>query len=84
MGDLPADALGYRLAALERRISRVEDLEPAVMRQEIRDVKEDIQQISRDVSTVKRMFMGFVISFSVASVTLVVLIFSVLRSGGKA
>ena len=74
MGDVPANGPGYRLGDLERRISRIENLEPAVMRQEIRDVKEDIRTVARDVAGLRKILIGFIVSFALATAMLVVVI----------
>ncbi len=79
MNDIPAtNGTAFRLAALERRLDRIENLEPAVMRQEINDVKDDLRTIAADMSTVKKMFMGFIITFAIGSATLVAFIFTAL------
>lgn len=76
MSDQPTNGTSYRLSSLERRLDRIESLEPAVMRQEIRDVKEDLHQIARDIGGLRKTLLGFVISFSIASITIAVLIIS--------
>ena len=76
---MASDATDIRLRSLERRVGKLEDLEPAVMRREIVDLREDVQSIVKDISTVKKMLMSFIITFSVTAVTLVVLIFTALN-----
>jgi hypothetical protein len=73
--DFPAaNGTNFRLSALERRLDRFENLEPAVMKQEILDMKEDIRSMAQDMSTVKKMFMGFIITFALGTTTLVAFI----------
>lgn len=81
MSDVPANGVAYRLLALEARLSRIENLEPAVMRQEIRDVKDDLHQMVRDVASLRKLFMGFIVTFSITSISIVVLILTNVASG---
>jgi hypothetical protein len=72
--------LQWRMGQAERRLSELDRLEPAVMKQEIHNLKEDMHDIGKDIAALKKMFIGFIISFSIASITIVVLI---LQSLGK-
>jgi hypothetical protein len=54
---------------LERRTDRLESLEPAVMRKEIADVKDDVSQIARDIAGLRRVLMGFLVTFAMTAVT---------------
>jgi hypothetical protein len=85
----PNGTVSYRVGALERRLDRMEapgpidrrldrleSFEPAVMRRELSDVEDDIHQMSKDFAALRRLFMGFVITFCVTSVSIVVLIFT--------
>ena len=75
----PGNGTPYRILALERAVDRLERLEPAVLRQEVSDLKDDLRSISRDVAGMKRMFMGFIISFALANATLVAFIFTAVK-----
>lgn len=70
----PGNGWLWRIGEIERRVEKIEKLEPAVMRQELRDVKDDIKDIAKDVMWVKRTFIGFCVTFAFSSVTLVVMI----------
>lgn len=75
--DEPANGTAYRLAAAERRLDRIEALEPAVMRQEISNVKDDIRDIRNDfrsfvdeIAGQRKILLSFIVSFAVAAATL--------------
>ncbi len=73
MSDVPANG-DYRLRSLEHRIVRVENLEPAVMKQEISDVKEDIRAIRSAQVWIIRTFVGLCVSLSFAGVSMTILL----------
>jgi hypothetical protein len=73
IGD-PPNGTAYRLQSLERRLDRLENLEPAVMRQEITDIKIDLSDLLKDMRGLRRTLLGFIVTFAVASITIVVLI----------
>jgi hypothetical protein len=60
------------LQALERRIERLEGLEPAVMRSEIQHLGVFLEQIEKDVAGLRRVLMGFVVTFALTAITLTV------------
>jgi hypothetical protein len=79
--------LQYRVQALERRLEklespgpidrrldRLEAFEPGVMRRELLDMREDLVGLVSDVGSLRKLFMGFIITFSITSITIVVLI----------
>ena len=74
MSDVPANGTGYRLHALEHRVGRLEGYEPAVMRQEIMDVKEDIRAIRSAQTWMIRTFVGLCVSLAFAGVSMVLLL----------
>ncbi len=73
MSDIPGNG-NWRLQAIERRLERLENTKPDVMRQEISDVKDDLRQIVKDIGSLRKLFMGFIITFSITSISIVVLI----------
>lgn len=75
------DGYAFRLASLERRIDRIEALEPAVVQQQVRDIKEDIGQLSEDVASVRRILIGFLITFAVLAVGTVVTVMQITQAG---
>lgn len=44
------------------------------MRQELHDVKDDLHQMARDFGSLRKLFMGFVITFCLTSISIVILI----------
>ena len=44
------------------------------MRQEIRDVKDDIRRMVTDVAGLRKILIGFIVSFAIATAMLVVVI----------
>jgi hypothetical protein len=62
----------YRLASLEKRLDRIDLLEPAVMKSEISDIKESLGVISNEIISMRRLLMGFMATFALSSVTIVV------------
>ena len=73
MGD-PTDVVAIRLTNLERQVDRLYDLEPAVVKQEVENIKKDIEAIRQDTSDIRKILIGFLLSFAFAAVTTVVAI----------
>jgi hypothetical protein len=73
VGD-PTDVVAIRLTNLERQIDRLFDLEPAVVKQEVENIKRDIEAIRQDTSDIRKILIGFLLSFAFAAVTTVVAI----------
>lgn len=72
----PENGLHYRLRSLEQRIQRIEELEPAVVRSQVQDVKEDIHALSQDLAAIRKILIGFLITFAFTGITTVVAIVS--------
>ena len=70
--DSPLDAVAIRLANLERQVDRLFDLEPAVVKQEVENIKRDIGYIREDISAIRKILIGFLLSFAFAAVSTVV------------
>ena len=68
----PANGYGYRLASLERRVARMEDLEPAVVKAQLADVKDDIHQLSQDLASIRKILTGFLVTFAFTGITIVI------------
>ena len=81
IGDAPNGSLAYRIGALERRLDRIDLLEPAVMKKEISDIKEDIHAMARDVAGLRKILIGFIVSFALATASLVVVILTSTTGG---
>ena len=73
MGD-PTDVVAIRLTNLERQVDRLYDLEPAVVKQEVENIKKDIEAIRQDTGDIRKILIGFLLSFAFAAVTTVVAI----------
>lgn len=56
MSELDLGRVSDRVNDLGRRLERIERLEPAVMKQEIRDVKEDLHEIATDLRSFRDAF----------------------------
>ena len=70
----PTDAVAIRLANLERQVERLFNLEPAVVKQEVENIKKDIGYIREDISAIRKILIGFLLSFAFAAVSTVVAI----------
>jgi hypothetical protein len=70
----PTDVVAIRLTNLERQVDRLYDLEPAVVKQEVENIKRDIEAIKQDTSDIRKILIGFLLSFAFAAVTTVVAI----------
>lgn len=77
----PNSSVAFRLAELERRITRVENLEPAVVKSQVRDVKRDINQLSQDIAAIRKILIGFLVTFAFTGITTVIAIVA-LTGGG--
>lgn len=67
-------------ASIERRLSRIEQLEPAVTRQQVADMKEDIKEIKDGQDSIRRILIGLLISWGTIGITVVVALFA--QTGG--
>lgn len=70
----PSDAVAIRLSQIERQVDRLLDLEPAVVKQEVENIKKDIGYIREDISAIRKILIGFLLSFAFAAVSTVVAI----------
>ena len=64
----------FRLAELERRTTRIENLEPAVVKSQVDDVKQDISQLAADMAAIRKILIGFLVTFAFTGITTVVAI----------
>ena len=78
----PANGYAFRIASMERRVERLEQLEPAVVKAQVQDVKEDIHQLSSDLAAIRKILTGFLVSFAFAAVTTVVAIVALTQGHG--
>ena len=70
----PQNGVAVRLSSLERAVDRLERLEPAVVKQQVADIRDDIAEIREDMSAVKRLLIGFLVTFAFAGVSTTVAI----------
>ncbi len=76
--DFSAHSDLYRLSSLERRLEKFENLEPAVMKQEIADIKSELRNIADEIGSIRRMLLGFIATFALSSITVIVSITTLL------
>jgi hypothetical protein len=77
----PANGFGYRLNSLERRLDRIEQLEPAVMRAQLQDVKDDIHELAREIGYIRKVLTGFLVTFAFTGITIVISLVVLTRGG---
>lgn len=73
--------VGYRLGELERRVGHLESLEPAVVRSQLEDVKNDIHQLSQDLAAIRKILIGFLVTFAFSAVTTVIAVVAMTEGG---
>jgi len=67
----PGNGYAFRLASIERRVDRIEQLEPAVVRQQVADLKEDIAELAAAVDSIRKILIGFLATFAVTGIAIV-------------
>ena len=72
--DTGNSSVQFRLAELERRTTRIENLEPAVVKSQVDDVKQDISQLAQDMAAIRKILIGFLVTFAFTGITTVVAI----------
>ena len=72
--DTGNSSIQFRLAELERRTTRIENLEPAVVKSQVDDVKQDISQLAADMAAIRKILIGFLVTFAFTGITTVVAI----------
>ena len=77
----PENGIAVRLTNLERAVHRLERLEPAVVKQQVGDIREDLKEIRDELSTVRRILIGFLITFAFAGVSATVAIVTLIYGG---
>jgi uncharacterized protein YicC (UPF0701 family) len=71
----PGNGYAFRIASLERRVERVEQLEPAVVKQQVADLKEDIAELASAVDSIRRILIGFLATFALTGIAIVTTVF---------
>ena len=82
MTDTPANGFQYRLLELERKIGRLENLEPAVVKSQVNDIKEDIQQLAREIGYIRKILTGFLVTFAFTGITIVISVLVLSQGNG--
>lgn len=77
----PNSSVVFRLSEIERRLQRLENLEPAVVKSQVDDLKEDIHTLAQDIAAIRKILIGFLVTFAFTGITTVVAI--VALTGGK-
>lgn len=77
----PNSSVAFRLSEIERRLQRLENLEPAVVKSQVDDLKEDIHTLAQDIAAIRKILIGFLVTFAFTGITTVVAI--VALTGGK-
>ena len=67
---------GYRLDSLERRLDRIEALELAVVKQQVEDIRGNIAEVRDDLASIRKILIGFLVTFAFTGITTVVTILS--------
>ena len=70
----PNSSIVFRLSELERRVQRIENLEPAVIRSQVDDVKDDLHHLSMELAAIRKILVGFLVTFAFTGITTVIAI----------
>lgn len=73
----PGNGYTFRLASIERRVDRIEHMEPAVVRQQVIDLKDDLREVADAVADVRRILIGFLVTFAVLAVGTVITVMQI-------
>lgn len=71
----------YRIHELERKVQRLQDLEPAVVKAQVVDIREDIQQLAREIGYIRKILTGFLVTFAFTGITVVVSVVALTQGG---
>lgn len=78
----PANGYSYRISELERRVGRLEALEPAVVKAQVADIKEDIHQLAQEMASIRKILTGFLVTFAFTGITIVISVVVLTQGGG--
>lgn len=73
----PGNGTGYRLQSIEARLKRIEDLEPAVLKSQLADLREDLHQVAAEVSATRKVLTGFLVTFAFTGITVIISVFAI-------
>ena len=77
----PQNGAAVRIANLERAVHRLERLEPAVVKQQVEDLRAEQRDIHDELSAIRRILIGFLITFAFAGVSATVAIVTLIYGG---
>lgn len=60
------------LRELRRRLDRLEAAEPTVLAERVKNLSEDVHEIADEVQSLRRVLVGFLVTFAFFGITLVV------------
>ena len=72
MSDVPANGISWRLGSLETRVQRLEDLDPSVVRQQVKDVTQDVRDLRDDFKAVKQALYTAALTFAGGAILIAV------------
>lgn len=70
----PEGSLSWRIAQAEKRIDDLYRLDPSVIKERVDDLRFDLREIRKDVTWIKRTFIGFCVTFAFSGITMVLLL----------
>lgn len=85
MSDTPGNGqngLSTRVGFLERRVDKLENLEPAVVAERVKGVADEIRDLRGEFKAVKRALYAFAISVSLGAIGFAFTVFSLLGRHG--
>lgn len=59
-----SSSIAVRVSGLERAVNRLETLEPAVVKQQVQDIREDVHEIREEMRALKRALYGLALSIA--------------------
>ena len=78
----PRNNILWRMSRVEEDIKELKQGQPAVMIERWKHLSEDMIELRNDVRSLRRAFVGFLISFTFFGITIVVAVVSVIGVGG--
>lgn len=73
--------LSWRVGRLERDVAELQQGQPAVMAERVSHLSEDVVELRGDVKSLRRTFLGFLITFAFFGITIVVSLVTILGTG---
>lgn len=73
------NGVSARLNTLERQVDRLLDLEPGVVKAQVANLKEDVHEIKEDVAAIRKILIGFLITFAFTGISTVIAVIAVIQ-----